>query len=99
MIGNARRVRSGHNQRKKYFYFGVQKRLRAFLNPIFTGGATLSVTPYGVPAPPKGELLGCARNFPPCQRLPPRGSWQNRQVLTEGVKLPLSGELASRSDD
>ena len=41
--------------RKKYFYFGVQKRLRAFLNPIFTGGATLSVTPYGVPAPPKGE--------------------------------------------
>ena len=22
------------------------------------------------------------------QRLPPRGSWQNRQVLTEGVKLP-----------
>ena len=38
MIGNARRVRSGHNQRKKYFYFGVQKRLQAFLNPIFTGG-------------------------------------------------------------
>ena len=38
MIGNARRVRSGHNQRKKYFYFGVQKRLRAFLNPIFTRG-------------------------------------------------------------
>ena len=23
------------------------------------------------------------------QRLPPRGSWQNRQVLTEGVKFPL----------
>ena len=29
--------------------FGVQKRLWASLNPIFTGGATLSVTPYGVP--------------------------------------------------
>ncbi len=55
MIRNARRIRSGHIQRKNYFYFGVQKRLRAFLNPIFTGGATLSVTPYGVPAPPKGE--------------------------------------------
>ena len=55
MIGNARRIRSGHIQRKNYFYFGVQKRLRAFLNPIFTRGATLSVTPYGVPAPPKGE--------------------------------------------
>ena len=38
MIGNARRIRSGHIQRKNYFYFGVQKRLRAFLNPIFTGG-------------------------------------------------------------
>ena len=24
--------------RKKYFYFGVQKRLWAFLNPIFTRG-------------------------------------------------------------
>ena len=29
--------------------------------------------------------------FPPCQRLPPRGSWQSRQALTEGVKLPLRG--------
>ena len=38
MIGNARRIRSGHIQRKNYFYFGVQKRLWAFLNPIFTGG-------------------------------------------------------------
>ena len=52
MIGNARRIRSGHIQRKNYFYFGVQKRLWAFLNPIFTGGATLSVTPYGVPDSP-----------------------------------------------
>ena len=32
MIGNARRIRSGHIQRKNYFYFGVQKRLWAFLN-------------------------------------------------------------------
>ena len=29
------------------------------------------------------------QTFPPCQRLPPRGSWQSRQALTEGVK-PLS---------
>ena len=28
------------------------------------------------------------QTFPPCQRLPPRGSWQNRQVLTEGVRSP-----------
>ena len=41
MIGNARRIRSRHIQRKNYFYFGVQKRLRAFLNPIFTGGNSL----------------------------------------------------------
>ena len=28
------------------------------------------------------------------QRLPPRGSWQNRQVLTEGVEHPLPTQKA-----
>jgi hypothetical protein len=45
MIGNARRIRSGHIQRKNYFYFGVQKRLWAFLNPIFTGGFSINEKP------------------------------------------------------
>ncbi|EDP22735.1 hypothetical protein FAEPRAM212_00515 [Faecalibacterium prausnitzii M21/2] len=30
-------LRSSHFQRKNYFIFGIQKRLRAFLNPLFTG--------------------------------------------------------------
>ena len=30
--------------------------------------------------------LAKPQTFPHCQRLPPRGSWQNRQVLTEGVR-------------
>ena len=29
------------------------------------------------------------------QRLPPRGSWQNRQVLTEGVQPPLQAKKAA----
>ncbi len=37
MIWIARRVAFGIISGKN-FYFGVQKRLRAFLNPIFTGG-------------------------------------------------------------
>ena len=34
---NARRVALGIFSGKNILYFGVQKRLRAFLNPIFTG--------------------------------------------------------------
>ena len=45
MIGNARRIRSGHIQRKNYFYFGVQKSLLAFINPIFTGGFSINEKP------------------------------------------------------
>ena len=37
MIGNARRVALGIISGKIILNFGVQKRLRAFLNPIFTG--------------------------------------------------------------
>ena len=32
-------LRSSHFQWKNYFIFGIQKRLRAFLNPLFTGRA------------------------------------------------------------
>ena len=52
---------------------------------------------------PEGGAFDLSTSFvfeletlPPCQRLPPRGSWQSRQALTEGVKLPPSGELARR---
>ena len=34
---------------KNIFYFGVQKRLRAFLYPIFTGGVTPSVAARQLP--------------------------------------------------
>ena len=38
--------------------------------------------------------------FPPCQRLPPRGSWQNRQVLTEGVQPSSWGRwIAAQRQD
>ena len=38
--------------------------------------------------------------FPPCQRLPPRGSWQNRQVLTEGVQpSPWGRWIAAQRQD
>ena len=38
-----------------------------------------------------GEFLAKAQSFRERQRLPLRGSWQNRQVLTEGVRfLPCS---------
>ena len=56
------------------------------------GGAYLLQTVRCLKAPPSGELtatngsrlrgLRCCRFR---QRLPPRGSWQNRQLLTEGV--------------
>ena len=41
MIGNARRVALGIISGKNILNFGVQKRLRTFLNPIFTGGKFL----------------------------------------------------------
>ena len=33
-----------------------------------------------------GKLLAQVQSLRARQRLPPRGSWQNRQVLTEGVQ-------------
>ena len=43
-------------------------------------------------APPRGAAALASfalqpETVPSCQRFPPRGSWQNRQVLTEGVKF------------
>ena len=47
-------------------------------------GGTLSVTPYGVPAPPKGELLDIFRSAR--IKLPLSGELANPQGLTERVK-------------
>ena len=68
--------------------------------------ATAKAVPLGKVAKPQALTEGVTSgqaNFalepetlPPCQRLPPRGSCQNRQVLTEGVKLPLGGAVAQR---
>ena len=49
-------------------------------------------------APPGGAFSPASfalepQTFPPCQRLPLRGSWQNRQALTEGVHTPFMTEL------
>ena len=59
--------------------------------------ATAKAVPLGKVAKPQALTEGVTSgqaNFAlepetvsPCQRLPPRGSWQNRQVLTEGVLL------------
>ena len=72
------------------FLFGIQKSLRAFLNPLFTSrvvtenGLALSVT-YGDTSP-KGRGLGKKMNFTWTAKSSPFwGSWQNRQVLTERV--------------
>ena len=77
-------------------YFGVQKRLRAFLYPIFTGwgvGNKLPQSSLRDASPLWDGAFGIAVKFPAKaqslrarQRLPPRGSCQNRQVLTEGVQ-------------
>ena len=64
-----------------------------FREPIFTGRAN-PLRRLRASSPEGGafnEIASFAlqpETLPPCQRLPPRGSWQNRQVLTEGVKLP-----------
>ena len=66
-------LRSAHNQWKDFFNFGVQKRLRAFLNPIFTNGVvkgngrcrdTPSVLPLRVKPPsPRGRLNSLSQNL------------------------------------
>ena len=91
-----------------------------FREPIFTGRANplrrlRASSPEGGAFNEIASFVLQPETLPPCQRLPLRGSWQNRQVLTEGVKLPLRGKttpgrgkmsrsdkrgnLASRSDD
>ena len=39
------------------FLFGIQKSLRAFLNPLFTGGNSLSQSLMALPAPSGREPL------------------------------------------
>ena len=69
--------------------------------------ATAKAVPLGKVASPQamteGVVSGVAK-FPAkvqslrvCQRLPPRGSWQSRKVLTEGVKHPLSHTKSTAS--
>ena len=57
--------------------------------------ATVEAVPLGKVASPQAMTEGVLpascfavklQTFPPCQRLPPRGSWQSRQALTEGVQ-------------
>ena len=72
-----------------------------FLRKQSRGGRMSSPSqskPDGFASSPKGRALGIEGKFPVelqsvrfRQRLPPRGSCQSRQALTEGVKLPLRG--------
>ena len=93
---NALRIALGIFSGKIILNFGVQKRLRAFLNPIFTGRGFGERTPPVAcgDSPLWDGAFGITVKFPAKvqslrarQRLPPRGSWQNRQVLTEGVSF------------
>ena len=59
----------------------------AFCESAARRGIKLPQSPTAT-APSEMGPLAKPETFPPCQRLPPRGSWQNRQVLTEGVSLP-----------
>ena len=66
--------------------FGFQKRLRAFLKPIFTG----EVTPSGSlrsPAPPRGRLWALPETLPPPPKAVPLGKVASPQAMTEGVAL------------
>ena len=64
--------------------------LRGFSRPLGEGGCERSEQTEGVTSGQANFALE-PETLPPCQRLPPRGSWQNRQVLTEGVRRPLGG--------
>ena len=57
----------------------------AFCESVALRGIKLPQSPTAT-APSEMGPLAKPETFPPCQRLPPRGSWQNRQVLTEGVQ-------------
>ena len=59
----------------------------AFCESAARRGIKLPQSPTAT-APSEMGPLAKPETFPPCQRLPPRGSWQNRQVLTEGVQSP-----------
>lgn len=49
-------LRSSHIQRKNYFKFRGQKRLRAFLTPIFTGGVVEENCRPTVAPPPREKV-------------------------------------------
>ena len=91
---------------KKFCVFSISRFYsRSFVEilhfPSFLQGVRQKTNPLShrcaMPAPLKGGAFSAMAGFalqpetlPPCQRLLPRGSWQNRKVLTEGVKLSQS---------
>ena len=89
-VWNALRVRFAHIQRKNDFNFAILENLRIFQNCLFTGGVwrrTLSVTPDGVPAPPRGRLWALPETLPPPPKAVPLGKVASPQAMTEGVAL------------
>ena len=70
---------------------GIASAMTERASPL-PGRGTPSVLPLRVKPPsPRGRLQAMPQSFRFRQRLPPRGSCQSRQALTEGVKLPLRG--------
>ena len=59
------------------FFWGNSPSLAALDSPLWDGA-------FGMAAKSSAKV----RSLRVRQRLPPRGSWQNRQVLTEGVQPP-----------
>ena len=64
-IWNALRIALGIFSGKNFYNFGVQKRLRAFLNPIFTGGVWIrTLGEGGIAAGDDGRVFPAAQMFP-----------------------------------
>ena len=63
------------------FFGGNSPSLAALDSPLWDGA-------FGMAAKSSAKV----RSLRVRQRLPPRGSWQNRQVLTEGVQPPLGAQ-------
>ena len=73
---------------------GIASAMTERASPL-PGRDTPSVLSLRVKPPsPRGRLQAVPQSFWFRQRLPPRGSCQSRQALTEGVKLPLRGQIS-----
>ena len=69
---------------------GIALAMTERASPLLSG-EPLPSSPAAMPPSPRGRLQAMPQSFWFRQRLPPRGSCQSRQALTEGVKLPLRG--------